>query len=647
MENKNTTRSLDSMNNADDDFNFYLKSGLGSEQVISYLRKQGKSEDEITKFIEKYKDARRRISKLISKFVQKIRIKYGQLDTNELMMKGLKFATKHGFTPAEREAFIRYVTKGTTEGQYLPFSDTEYTDMYKFLGFTEGGPSIMVKPTDQSSLNEIASQYEKSLVLFSAIKNNVVTYDDCVPAVIFNAQFEPINNKMKYNTNVFIHPVIFALFLTKIPILTRRMLLSNIGRMVIARTQQYFLTRSDKRHIQLDMTNISNCELYADNELAFDIAKDPNSLNYLSEETPMVNLLKRYNVQIELWKNVLNLRNGRLFSKSDSLMSDDGITGLQQSLKNYDSVSYDSPHLNNMQDEGTFLRRLLAVFSFRPTLAAYSNMPTNFAGAAFTNVPALGTTRYVTIPIVNLWLNMYDVSAGALAATGPINLQAAFTQNDYVLENNAIVRKAKRVVWSDNIMFFYIYRRYQEPSYGSLKINYMYMPGGIVSTETQMNKTEIATHHEDGTIAQLNITAKNSFDLISATILNVKPKQIADAGKIISNISMGCSALVWPTADCNGGYDTYAGAGAVGNQVVYYNPMNATKYNYDNVTGAVSSELSVKIVKDLSPIFEDVNETSDAIEEVTVYTAVQKYSSILVYGNRNPEDLKRDIACVA
>ena len=532
MSTSNSTRVLDDRQPKNDDFDVYLKAGLQSKHVEALLKSQGKSDKEIQAFMEKYDASKRKISKLIKKFVEKIELRYGHLDTPELMKKGIKFAAKHNFTSAEKEAFIRFVLKGDTDGQYLPFEELGYTEMSKFLGFSSfQGEQITVKPTDQNDLNEIARLYEMSKPIHSAIRNNIITYKDCDPSSM--GEYD----KKRNNINSHINPLIVALFLSKIEPLERRMLCSNFGRLVISRTIPYFQTQQDgnRRYMNWSINNseLLPFELHADMELAVDIARDPNSLNYFSDESPMKNLCKRFLVQIELWKNVLSLRNGKYYSTTDNFNVDDGVSGLVKVLSTYDWTYFDSPDLYQLQDEGTLLRKLLAVFSYRPTFTQISAY-LNHSSVNYTQLGVMSKATFINTPICNIRLPA-SLNNQTLP---PVDLNASLTQNDWFIENKMLVPKNKTVIKSRVVLFFYVNRRQQ--SMNALDVNmayrYMSVPSAL-TTGTTINKTYINCNTVQ--------VGPDQFELQSAVLLNTVPYTCGTTpGGSPGELSAGSTAVV-------------------------------------------------------------------------------------------------------
>jgi hypothetical protein len=557
MSQSNTTRPQDEKRPKENDFDFFLKSGLSPTHVVSLLKAQNKDQKDIDAFMEKYESARKKLKKAVQKFALKIEQKYGTLDQPELVKKGMKFASKYNLTSAEKEAFLRYVIKGNVDVPYDPYPEIGYTEMSKTLGFTNfTGQVISVKPQDYAALNEIARLYELSKPIQAAIRTNVLMYQNCGPEAL-TGEFDT----KVHNANLFVHPLVVAMFLPKISLLEKRMLCSNIGRYVITRSQAYFQTLGDKKgripNWQLNMNEVLPQELEADMELASDIVRDPNSMAYFSDESAVANLLKRQNIQIELWKNVLSLRQGKFFSKSESFNADDGVVGLTNVLASYDWTYHDSPELHQVQDEGSMLRKLLSVFSLRPTFIQTQSLVSH-SGAGYSNLQVVGKHTFLNTPVCNVRLpaNMGDMVAS-------VNLESSLSQqSDWFIENKMLVPKTKQVVHSNGIIFFYVNRRTQSVNFANVDsgIKYLSLPGTLSNLTTiDQSQVEFSDSLRIG---------NDTFNLKSVVVLN-------DA--LQGRISSGCSALVvCEPGECDNIY---------GNTKLYavYNPM-LINYMVDNGT---------------------------------------------------------------
>jgi len=282
--------------------------------------------------------------------------------------------------------------------------------------------------------------------------------------------------------------------------------------------------------------------------LAYDIARDPNSLNNFSNETPMTNLLKRFTIQIELWKNVLSLRQGKFYSRSDTFNTDDGIVGLQRVLSSYDWTYFDSPDLYQVQDEGTLLRKLLAVFSLRPTFTQLSAF-IHRSGLGYSNIGPISRATFVNTPICNVKLPI-NTYGGAPAQA--INLQESLGQLDWFIENKMLVPKNKSVIHSRDMIFFYVNRRYQSPMANvDMGFRYLSLPGTL-SAITKLNQTELAVP------AEITI-GSDRFCLVSSVVLNPL---------LNGQLATGCSSIVVSPADMS--------IGRQSTKYFYYNPLNAS-----------------------------------------------------------------------
>lgn len=594
MEKMNSTRNAEDKNSKDGLLDIFLRSGQPVARVVATLKGQGWDQKEIDAFVEQLEASKKKISKMIKKFMEKVEQKYGHLDAPELVKKAMKHASKLGFTESEKEAVKNYVLNKNTDVQYVPFQELGYTEMSKFLGFSyDVGQQLTIGAADHPALQEIARLYETSKLVHSGIRHNLVSYTSCDPNALISSF-----DKDKDNLSLFVHPLIVALFLVRIKALERRMLYSNIGRLVVQRSQFYFQRIDDKKLNQkylnwhLSANDFLPGELEADLEFMYDIAKDPNSLDHFSDDTPMSNLLKRFNVQIELWKNVLALRQGKYYSRSVDYSDDNGIMGLHKVLSSYSWTYFDSPDLYHVNDEGNLLRRLLAVFSFRPTLTQLSSFAQRGL-LGYSNLPAISRATFINIPVCNIRLPTTIIGTVPMSSA-PVNLQSALSKSEWYIENKMLVPKNTSIIYSRSVVFFYINRRYQSPLANvDMGFRYLSLPGTI-SGLTSINT------------AELNVTPDitiggDRFELTSVVVLN----------PLLENrLATGCSSMVV----VHGTPDRY----------YYYNPLAAGTM-YLNSSGAYVRNDPVTRIRAWgsksdpdSPGFNDM---------------ARKYGTILVYVN--------------
>jgi hypothetical protein len=553
------------------------------------LRLQKMSDRDIDEIVQKVKDSRARIRKVVRKFLAKINASYGHLDVPELMNKGMKHAAKYGLDKAQQAVFRKHVMKGDTHNHYSYMNELKYSGMARFLGFDTAGYGQMVKlkPKDFSKLNELHMLYDGSKQLHADIKNQMYHYRSCAPEAI-NGTY----NKERHNVSVCIHPIVAALFFPKIKYLEKNMLKTNIARMVLTRSRAYL------KDYNIHLTNLGPEELESEAELAYNIAHDPNALSHFKDETPITNMIKRYNCQVELYKNVMNLRQGRYYSTGYD--SNDGIAGFTRVLNSYDWTFFDSPDLYHVYDEGTVLRKLLAVFSCRPTFTQLTSL-TQRTGMGYTNLSGLSRTVFVNIPVINVKLPVG--LPGMQTGNQRITLSQALTQTDLFVENRTIVPKNKTVIFSQCVAFFYANRRYPTINISGMKqhMRYLHLPTPFMNI-VSINNTTIDYE------TPLRI-GKDFFDLRSVVVLQRSP--LADA-----DISTGCAAMIdVDNHTFTNGQGTY----------IYYNPTVASVALEDPTVNAPNN------IYTPNPPVTFIQEYTNSSDRVGFRTEAQQRGTIFLY----------------
>lgn len=570
-------------NDSNSDFDFFITSELPIEQIHNMLRVQKKSDDEIEKIIEKIRESREAIKKVVRKFVVKMESSYGHLDVPELIKKGMKYANKYGLNEAQKKVFIAQALKGDIHGQYTYDNELRYSEMSKFFGFDamNTGQMIRLQPKDQTKLNELHMLYNSSKHIHSDIKNQTHNYRDCAPEALVGQY-----NNDKHNVSVSIHPVVAALFFPKVGYLERKMLHTNIARMVLQRAQAYIKTTSF-----FEYENVAPGELEGELDLAQDIAYDPNSLAHFPNDNPLDNIIKRFRVQIELWKNVLNLRQGKYYSNGYD--ENDGISGLLKILNSYEWSFFDSPDLFHVQDEGTVLRKLLAVFSCRPTFTQLSSFVSR-SSVGQTAITNLSKTTFVNIPIVNIKLPINI--QGTLSASPSIRLQNALYQTDNFIEHKMVVPKTKTVIFSKDVAFFYANRRYPTVNFNkfNMSMRYVSLPTTFVNTTT-INDTNLL-------FTNLLRIGKDWFDLRSVVVLQRPTINCPE-------VATGCSAMI--VVPGNNNAPTY----------LLYSPQEASAKYLDTTTNQYVSNRPIT----------DIYEASSNPDVYSFKTEAQKRGTIFFY----------------
>jgi hypothetical protein len=576
------SRTAKNATHESDDMEFFLKHEIPVEQIRSILRHRKMSEDKVDSTLSKLMEAKERVRKYANRFIEKIDQHYGLHDIPTIVKKAVKFAEKHQLSNIEREVIISMAMKGDVYNTFNPSNDLKYSEMSKFMGIeSPAGQVLNIQTKDYAPLNEIVKLFETTRILHMDIKNQLSLYRDCAYEAI-SGEFD----RNKHNLSTHIHPVVAALFLPKIEAVEKRMLYSNLGRVVLQRALPYL-----NKHVQL-YDNVLPGELEAEWELTCDIIQDPNSLAYFSDDTPVTNMMKRFKIQIELWKNVLNLRQGRYFSVGYD--ENDGINGFLKTLNQYDWTYFDSPDMFHLQDEGSVLRKILAVFSVRPTFAQISSLQQrSFMG--FANFTGLARTTHLRIPIINVRLPA--VAPNNLNLPMPqIHLERAINQSDYFIENKLLVPKNKSIMYSIDFVFFYINRRFQNSTLANLtyKFSYTNVPYQTVNVgQTSVNDLPVGFDYN------MKI-GSDVFDLRSVVTVYRPP--------IAENVSVGSSCVVIRSAS----------PGVTGDHF-YYNPLLAN-ISMD-IGGAPVSNKPISVI----------HRTAGQPDEVGFIEMAQKFGTIFMY----------------
>jgi hypothetical protein len=523
---------------------------MSYDQLYATLKAQKKSTDEINRTIDNVKKTKKKIEKVVRKFRSKVEQKYGHLSEPELVRKGLAHAGKYGLSDTEKEVFVHQVLKGKSYDDFTYEGELRYSPMSRFLGLDNyAGQILDIQPKDQAKLNELVVMYNSNKMLFNDIKNQTYSYRDCAPEAITGKY-----NREKHNISRHIHPLIAMLYLPQIDALERRTLKTNIARMVIQRAP--LIANKVSLH-----ENVLPGELEGEFELAYAIAHDPNSVGTFSNESPIANLTKRFKCQTELWKTVLNLRQGRYYAEG---YGDDrsGINGLIEEISSYNWTQFDSPDNLNINDEGNILKKFLSIFSIRPTFTQISSYVQRVA-MGYTNVSGLARTTFVNLPVINIRLP----TTVTTKHVGGVSLDNALEQTDLFIENKVLVPKNKSVIYSHEMVFFYADRKFRTINFANVNMGFknIYLSPSFIGATT-LNKTHLMFKCSQR-------IGREHFKLRGVIVLQTPPNG--------ADIVTGCSATIVCPKNNN--------AGLMSDQYLSYNPTAASIKFKDGSNGYTSN----------------------------------------------------------
>lgn len=478
------------------------KSGKITSQDFIRLRSQFKDDDLVNKIQALYAEKQGDIMKKARKFAQLIREKYSNTQTpfHLLLEKAHKYKVKYGLSDEEFSEFQRIY-----EQELVGLKSTEViqpaTNLMKVLGgvtLDYHGFQGKLNDADAKTLQEILKLHEATRPLHAQVLLQSMQYKDCDVEALTGAY-----NRDLHTIGEHVHPVVAALFLPKFKNVDEFFLFSNMAGIVKSRyTGAPLVSRPDY-------------------ELFYALTTDPNDV-VCDNRSPILDLLNRSQLQHQLWNSVLHLRNGQYYNASFR----DFIGTVDMCRLN----KQDTPDLVYGKFDGVIIKRLLAAFSFRPTIISTSPVLLNNLS---TNPYLLNVRPQVTaVPMINMRLSPQSNEAEA------VSLQDAFEQHQFFLEGGAIVPKATSIIWSRCLLIFYVDRR-------SVAINYKdkfnaFAMNSLPSTVTIAGFEKLNVNPVN---VDMELTIRDAtYELRSVVISEINTN--VDAGE---NIVIGSSALIRST----------------------------------------------------------------------------------------------------
>ena len=473
---------------------------------------------------------RRRIKDKALKVAKKIVKKYGngERPLHEILDRLIRYKTKNKWTDEQFEEFRRILFSLLSGKRALEIDYNQNLEAYRSRINRTLGDSCLpletglrLKDSEHGVLGEILSLYQKFLVRHRQVFMHSLMYEDC-SLVAMTGEYK----RDRHIASNYIHPLIACMFLPKFEIFEMFMIYANFGSII--------KTKYDKEEIVTE----------PDLLLFYAITSDPNDV-VCEINSPLADLKNRFLVQISLWNTILKLRYGNYYE-------DEPISEFINMLNACRNNLYDNADLVYNQDEGALLRRLMSVFSLRPTFiytrpiysvaSFFGNMysfgmnmgsvPNSSPGMwntfPFQNQPTYTVTN---IPMIVLQIPPFTVGAE------PKDIRTANSQILWINENKNIVPKEQSILYSKEIIIFYVNRRIQ--------------------------RIQIRTFSNPLTFSQLPLTMTN-FDKLNAYPVNVPDRvtfgrseetyylrsivavtetEIVQSDKV-TNIITGCTGLI-------------------------------------------------------------------------------------------------------
>ncbi len=505
MSNPNTSfnkPSERSDNDIDREVAIILKKNKGktSYQIMEELKGKYKDDEIVDSIMRKYHDKMKRVKKLAEKIRERLQAKHPNLSMKEYVDKVTEYKKKYDFDDSEMDLILKLLFV-TREGAQHELYEPALTEMSKALGFQPASwqmsGKLRVAKDELDIANNLRAMAAATKELHSQVTIQSMIYQECSDALA-NTQFE----KARVNLFSFVHPVVAALFIPKINLLDSHMLLASIAEIV------------DLKFEGMDLRTLPEYELY------WDICTDPSETACVNKTKPFTDLFNRAQVQTKLWEAVLNLRQGKYYTNDLSSF----ILAIDQCRASV----FDAADLAYIKDEGTILRKLFAAFSLRPTIV--QTVPFYGITQNMSNISTVASIHITTLPMITLRI---PAGINRSMANDDIHLKDAVNQQQFYIHHRQITVKQQSILYSREILVFYVHRRYQTINY--LRLARPYEIAALPVTMSQFERLQQSGIAFDDSFD----TADQSFEFKSGVYVNTLDDSTS-GGKLI----VGCSALV-------------------------------------------------------------------------------------------------------
>ena len=486
-------------------------------RIIKELQEDYKDDEVRDAILSRYQDKLDKVKRIAEKIKVKLVAKYPNLSAKDYIKKLAPYKAKYNITDSEMNLVIGLLFRTSPRTQSIEF-ETPYTEMTRALGFEPAslnlGSKMVVKPDEMEHLQAILQLNGLYKELHTQVSLQSLTYTDCSLRAI-----NGIADRSKYNMFSFIHPIIAALFIPKIDVIDNHFIQASISNIV---AQKY---------------NGNELTTLPDYELFTDISVDPSETACTGGKSkPFADLLARCQVQVKLWESVLNLRQGKYYSND--------LNSFMLAVDNCKSNVFDAADFAYVKDEGSILRKLFGVFSFRPTfvntspIVGINDMATNCSSLAGINTAHITSVSMLCMRISQNNINTRYVGN---AANQPINLSNALSQQQYFLYKGRIETKQQEVLYSNGLIVFYVHRRYHQ-----VDNIHQQNPYVVATLPMTMSSYERINQHPVDFARMINIQ-QYVFNLKAVVCLETT--NIGNAGNAGSHdLIIGCNACVRCTA---------------------------------------------------------------------------------------------------
>jgi hypothetical protein len=539
MSNPDTSFHKSSNEDIDKEVRNLIRKNAGKHKsnssILDDLReKYGKDKNIINAIVGKYNEKMAKVKKFSQKIKEKLMEKYPNLTHKEYIQKISSYKAKYGFDESEAQGIINEIFMNMNKEHYDPNDAYSMSnEMTKALGFVPASynlsGSLHIEKDQMEALQEIIRYDEATGDLHDQVILQSTIYDGVKSDLVDLNGIE----KQKINIFSFVHPVVAALFLHKFKIIDEHMIIASISKII------------HQKYKGIELQTQPEYELY------WNISTDPAETACVTKSKPFEDLLKRVIVQVKLMESVLNLRQGKFY------MGD--LSSFILAIDNCRASVFDAADLAYVKDEGTILRKLLAAFSLRPTIVL--TRPVYTIASAYSNIPVLAAGHITSLPMITIRLPnnnggvIYRDAQGN--AQSIVDIQSALkSQPQLYIHHRQIVQKEQEILYSREILIFYVHRRYFDINTRRLKDPYMMaqLPVTMAAFE-RLNSTPIIVN------PSVSISDGSVYNIRSIVQVQTKPVDI-DGKQQDAIICCNASTILHP----NKGID--------GNDTLFYEPLD-------------------------------------------------------------------------
>lgn len=533
--NKKSLALKKNIDDSDDDINNDIP--MTKYSIVNIAKHNPKTESEVRSVVKKLypnnniaeivEDYTKKYNKALNYarkfYIALVHKGYNTLPPKKLIQLAQKYQAKYKFSDEIFTLFLS-IYKDKERIKIGKYNNTYDTPMSKFFGINASLSSgLTISDKDRIILTDIEQLTRETRDLSKNVKYQSFTYRTLSSLMTaLNGTFDPRYDK-QYN---FISPVIAALFIPIIKIFEERIIFADIGQLVCSINEEHNVPDGPS-------SNLLN-----------DLIRDP-AQNDDPQISPIKDILMRTRIQACMWEIISNLRTGRYFdSKFQSK--------LNELLDQYPQNMFDALDMNISDDAGVWLRKLMNVFSIRPTVISRSKVlsPAGIflshhdIGSKLYNENIIDLTDTVdgeitnkidTIPMIHIRIPPTTmINADNIIKN--IRITANLDTLQWFHTSSAPKIYSQRIISSNNVIIFYINRQYSSINrvthynpFSELTINY------LPSSLSNASKVNTYPVDFDSTII-VGTTVYELRSIVCCETLNIENSVISKGTSAIINL---------------------------------------------------------------------------------------------------------------